>query len=114
MRDHDLQGLAVFVDLVDHAVEVGERPIGDADRFVLLELDLHPRLVLRDIGAEEDRTDFLLGQRDRLIAGAKKARNPRRVLHHVPEVVIEIHLDQHIARQKDPLDGVLFAVDAPR
>jgi len=47
----------VLVHLVDHAVEGWAKgPIGDAYRFVLLELDLHPRLVFGDIGAEEDRT----------------------------------------------------------
>src|SRR5277367_3145731 len=55
-RDHDLHRFAVFVDLVDDAVEVGKRPIGDAHRLVLLELDLEPRLFLRGLGAEKNRT----------------------------------------------------------
>src|ERR1700722_4366193 len=59
-RDHHLQGLAILVHLVDYAVEIGKGPIGDAHRLVLLELDLHPRLVFGNIGAEEDGTYFLL------------------------------------------------------
>src|ERR1700749_5151986 len=58
-RDHHLEGLAFLIDLVDYAVEIGEGTVGDADGFVLLELDLHPRLVFGDVGTEEDRTDFL-------------------------------------------------------
>src|SRR3984885_13029036 len=103
--DHHLQGFAVFVHLVDHAVEVGEGTIGDADRFVLLKLDLHPRLVFGDIGAEKDRTHFLLTHRNRLLPGAQKPRHPWRVLHYVPQVVIQVHLHQHVARQKNPFDG---------
>src|SRR5271165_7518130 len=45
-RHHDLQGLAVFVHLVHHAGEAGERAFGDAYRLVLLELDLELRLLL--------------------------------------------------------------------
>src|SRR6201996_1284815 len=109
-RHHHLQRLAVFVDLVDHAVEVGKRTLGDAHRLVLFELDLHPRLVFRHIAAEQDRADLLLGKRDRLVAGAQEARHPRGVLDHVPQVVVEIHLDQHVPRQKDPLHGALLAI----
>src|SRR3954468_17178647 len=36
--DHDLERLAVFVDFVHDAGEVGERAFGDLDRLVLLEL----------------------------------------------------------------------------
>src|ERR1051325_2942781 len=41
-RDHHLERLAIFVDLVHGAIEVGERPIGNSDSLVLLEL--HPDL----------------------------------------------------------------------
>src|ERR1700733_13097125 len=109
--DHHLQGFAVFVHLVDHAVEVGERPIGDADRFVLLKLDLHPRLICGNIGAEEDRTHLLLTERNRLVSRAQKPCHPRRILHHVPEIVVQIHLYQHITGEKDPFDGAFLPVE---
>src|ERR1019366_5355212 len=43
-RDHDLERLTIFVDVVHGAVEVGEGSFVDADLLALLELDLHGRL----------------------------------------------------------------------
>ena len=100
----------VFVDVVDGAGEVGEGALVDADLLALLELDLHRRLVLGGLGAEEDGADLLLGESDRIVAGSKEAGDARRVLDDVPEVVVEFHLDQHVAGQEDALDGVLLAV----
>ena len=58
IEDHDLEGLAVFVDIVDGAVEVGEGALVDADLLALFELDLGGGLVLGGLGAEEDRADL--------------------------------------------------------
>src|SRR5215470_648798 len=38
-RDHHLERLAVFVDLVHHTGKAGERPFGNAYRFVPFKLD---------------------------------------------------------------------------
>ena len=62
------------------------------------------------LGAEEDGADLLLGERNRIVAGAKEAGDARRVLDDVPEIVVELHLDQDVAGQEDALDGVLLAV----
>ena len=45
-----------------------------------------------------------------LVASSQEAGDARRVLDDVPKVVVEFHLDQHIAGQEDALDGVLLAV----
>src|SRR5215475_11309044 len=108
--DHDLEGLLVFVDLVHCSGEVGKRPFVNANLLALVELDLQCRLVLRYIRAEQDRADLLLGESDRIVARAEEARNPGRVLNDVPQVVVEIHLDQNVAREENALDGVLLAV----
>src|SRR5581483_8349103 len=81
-RDHDLERLAIFVDLVDHTVEVGERPVSDAHLLVLLELDLEPRLVLRNFRAEEDRAYLFFAERHGLIARTEETRHLRCVLEH--------------------------------
>src|ERR1019366_10672370 len=65
---------------------------------------------LGGLGAEQDGADLCLGERDRAIAGTKEAGDARRILDHVPKVVVEFHLDQYIAGQEDALDGVLFAI----
>ena len=91
-------------------LKLANGPFVDADLLALLELDLHRRLVLGHVGAEEDGADLLLRQRDRLVARSKEAGNARRVLDDVPEIVVEFHLDQNVAGQEDALDGVLLAV----
>src|SRR5882757_355 len=108
--DHDLEGLLVFVDVVDGSVEVGEGSLVDADLLALGELDLHRRLVLRNVGAEEDGANLLLRERDRVVAGSEEAGDARSVLDDVPEIVVEFHLDQDVAWEEDALDGVLLAV----
>src|ERR1700726_188850 len=52
--DHDLEGLAVFVDIVDGSGEVGEGAFVDADLLAFFEFDLHGRLVGGGLGAEEN------------------------------------------------------------
>src|ERR1700682_3170370 len=86
--DHDLEGLAVFIDVVDGTGEVGEGAFVDAALLALFKFDLHGRLVGRGLGAEEDGADFLLGERDRIVAGTEKAGDARGVLDGAPEVVV--------------------------
>src|SRR5438270_474959 len=45
-----------------------------------------------------------------MLSCSQEAGHARRILHQVPDVVVQIHLDQHIARQERPLDGVLLAI----
>jgi hypothetical protein len=40
----------------------------------------------------------------------RKAGDARRVLHHVPQLVVQRHLHKDVAGQKHTVDGVLLAV----
>src|SRR5436305_6325710 len=72
-RDHDLQGVAVEVDLVHRAREVVEGAVGDAHLLRLLEHVLRLRLLLGGDHLLEDLVDLQLRQRRRLLAGADEA-----------------------------------------
>src|SRR4051812_589292 len=80
-RDHDLQRGAVFVDFVHRAVEVCERPLGDAYRLVLLELHLELRLFLARGHAEDDLIDFFVAQGRGVSCPAQKSGDARRSFH---------------------------------
>ena len=103
-RDHHLQRVLVEVHLVDHAVEAGERPFVDPHLLALFEHVLRLRLLGRGLHLRQDLLDFVLAERRRLGAGADKAGDLRRVLHHVPRVVGHVHLDQDVAGE-EPLRG---------
>src|SRR5918995_1113677 len=66
--DEHLDLVALRVDLVDRADELGERPVGDADALALRECDA----VLRRLDAHvpQDLLDLVLVERDRLAADA--------------------------------------------
>src|SRR5215469_3277288 len=108
-RDHDFQGLAILIDLIDHTRKGGKGPFGDPHRLVLLELHFELGLVLRLAGFINDVLNFLFRKRRGLLSGTDKSGNPRRRLHHVPDVVIHVHFHQHIAGIEHALDGVLLA-----
>src|SRR5436309_1542070 len=77
-RHHDLERVAIEVDLVHHAGEVVEGAVGDAHRLRLLEHVLRLRLLLGRDHLLEDVVDLVLGERRRLLAGADEARHLRR------------------------------------
>ena len=91
------------------AGEAGERAFGDADRLVLLELDLELRLLAAVGDFVDDVLDFFFGERRRLLPGADKSRDARRGLHDVPDVIVHVHFDQHVAGIEHALGGVLLA-----
>src|SRR5215212_1318555 len=62
----DLDLVPLWVDLVDRADELGERPVGDADALALREGD--PELRRLDAHVPEDLLDLGLVERDRLAA----------------------------------------------
>src|SRR2546421_595898 len=97
--DHDLELLAVGVDVRDLAVEVRERAGRDLDRLAELELDLRARGRLSAGTRVEDSVDLGLGERNRLRAGADEPGDARRVLHDRPGVVVQVHVHEHVARQ---------------
>src|SRR5229473_5482443 len=81
-RHEDLDLVALGVDLVDDAVEVGERTVGDPDGLALRERDLVLRRVELDL--PQDRLDLAVRQGRRRSAHADEARDPGRVAHDIP------------------------------
>src|SRR5262245_10394158 len=61
-RDHHRDFALVFVHIVDHTLEGGERALGDADLLVLLELHAQLRLVLAGVDAIDDLIDLILAK----------------------------------------------------
>src|SRR3954464_2864078 len=45
-----------------------------------------------------------------MLSSSKEPGNARRGLHHMPDIIIQVHLDQDVAWKERPLDGVLLAV----
>jgi hypothetical protein len=54
--------------------------------------------------------DLGLGERDGLVGGADEAGDPRGALHERPRVLVEVHVDEHVARHRALLDGDLLVV----
>ena len=110
----DLDLVALGVDLVDRADELGERPVGDPDALALREGDAELRRL--DAHVPEDLLDLVLVERDRLAAdagdvgAADEARDARRVPDDEPAVRVEDHLDEDVARVDLLLDGVPLAL----
>src|SRR5215470_4607122 len=108
-RDHHLQSLAVFVDLVHHTRKAGKRAFGYAHALVLLELDLELGLVLGLAHAIHDVLHFFFRERRGLLSRADESSDARRGLHDVPDVVVHVHFNQHIAGIEHAFAGVLLA-----
>src|SRR5262249_36049913 len=112
--DQDLDLVALRVDLVDRADELGERPIGHADALALGERDT----VLRGLDAHvpQDLLDLGLVERHGLAAyagdvrAADEAGHARRIADDEPAVRVEDHLDQDVAGVHLLLDGVALAL----
>src|SRR3954451_2039791 len=110
----DLDLVALRVDLLDRADELGERTVGDSNALALGECDA----VLRRLHAHvpQDLLDLGLGERDRLAADAgdvgtaDEAGDARRVADDEPAVRVEDHLDEHIPRVHLLLHGVPLAL----
>src|SRR5436190_13025007 len=76
-RNRDLDARAAFVDLLDSAVERGERTVRDADLFADLERDRRLRPIDALLHLMQDAVGFGVGDRHRLLVGAKEARDLR-------------------------------------
>src|SRR5512136_2257566 len=84
---HDLEGVAVEVNLLHHPLEVRERPVDDAHALAALERVLRLGLLDRLLDLVEDLVRLVLGERHRPVARAHEARDLRRVLDEVPGAV---------------------------
>jgi hypothetical protein len=108
-RHRDLDPRFLLVDLLDDAVERGERSVGDAHLLADLEGDrrLRPLDPLLDLAHDPRR--LVLADRRRAAAAAEKAGDLGGVLDEVPGRVVEVHLDQHIAGKEFALGTDLGA-----
>src|SRR2546423_12067050 len=97
-----LQLALLRIDLVDLAVEVGERPVHDADGLADLELDADLRRFLLHLLLDRPHLFFL--QRYRAVRRADEARHSGRVANHEPRLVRHLHLDQDVAGEDALLD----------
>src|SRR5579872_617684 len=110
-RDERAQAFLLRVDLVHGAGEIEERPGRDLDAIAALEVDHQLRRL--DAHLLEDRLDFFFGQRQRLLAGARRAdesRHTLRVAHDIPRRIGHLHLDEHVAGIDLLLDFAPLAV----
>src|SRR6478609_11776934 len=107
-RYQHLQLGGVVVYLGDLAGEVRERARDD----------LH-RLADRKLGARtggggdllvEQPIDLPLRERDGLLGCTDEARHPRGALHDAPGVLVELHVDEHVAGHRALLHGHLLVV----
>src|SRR5262245_38084879 len=103
--DEHLELLLLRVDLDDLAVEIRERAGGYLHGLAEGELDLRARPLGRRRSRVQESVDVALGERNRLAGGTGEARDAGRVLDDGPAVVVEIHVDEHVAGQ-DPLLGL--------
>src|SRR3954451_4126282 len=106
--------VALGVDLVDRADELGEGTVGDPDALALGEC--HAVLRRLDAHVPEDLLDLGLVERDGLapdardVGAADEARDARRVADDEPAVGVEDHLDEDVSRVDLLLDGVTLAL----
>src|SRR2546422_6663469 len=108
-RDHNFHSLAIFVDFVHYARKRRERTFTDTHGFIFLELDLELRLLAAVSNFVNDVANFLIRQGGRLLPSTDKSTNSGRGLDHVPDVVVHVHFDQHVAGIEHALGGVLLA-----
>src|SRR5260370_4442784 len=106
--DQHLELALLRVDLVDLAVEVGERPVDHAYGLADLELDPDLRGLLLHLLL--DGPNLFLLKRDRAVGGADEARDARGVANHKPRVVRHHHADQDVPREDALLDVAALAV----
>src|SRR5579872_847036 len=108
-RDHHLQRLAVFVHVIHDTGESSERSFADTYRLALFKFNFELRPVLRLAGFINNVLHFFFRKRRGLLPGADESRDSRRGFHHMPDVIIHVHFDQHVTGIEHALDGVLFA-----
>src|SRR5215468_4667617 len=96
-RHGDFDPRLFLVDLLDEAVERGERAVTDANLFADLEGDrrLWPLDPFLDL--THDTHCLAIADRGRSPAAAEKPGDLGGVLDEVPSLFAHIHLDQHVA-----------------
>src|SRR5882672_4387846 len=110
-RHRHAQLRLVVVDVLDRAVEIGERAFAHPHRLADLEQHLGLGFLHALLHLLKDVLHFLVADGRRLpaVRAANEARDLGRVLHQVPGVVGHVHLNQHVAREEFPLGNVLLS-----
>src|SRR5262245_34287516 len=96
-RHDDLHEPLVREHLVDDAVEALEGPFLDLHGLALLELDPDLRLLLRPLHLAEELLDLVRLHRRRAPVGPHEVADARRLADQEPDVLVEVHLDEHVA-----------------
>src|SRR3712207_5961792 len=85
-RDRHLEPRTLLVDLLDRAVEAGERAVGHPDGLADLVGDRRLRPLDALLHLLDDARGLGLADRHRPVAGTEKAGDLRRVLDQVPDL----------------------------
>src|SRR2546430_10810007 len=107
-RNQHLELRRVLVDLGDLAGKVRERAGNHLHGLADRELGARPR-PLRGLAVEQ-AIDLRLAQRHRLLLRAHEAGHAGRPLHERPGVLVEVHVDKHVAGHRPALDLDFLAV----
>src|SRR5260221_2764799 len=114
-RDRDLEPRFLLVDLLDNPVERGERSVGDAPLLADLigNRRLRPFAAFLHLPHDARRLGFA-DRRGPSTLAAEKPGNLGGVFDEMPGLVVEIHLDQHVAGKEFALGidlGAAFDFD---
>src|ERR1700730_335137 len=99
-RDRNLDPRAGIVDFLDDAVERGERPVGHPNLLAHFESDRGFRPLDPLLHLVQNSRRLGVRDRHRLLVGAEKAGDLRRILDEVIGLVRQIHLHQHITGEE--------------
>src|SRR5882672_5468528 len=109
-RHRHAQLRLVVVDVLDRAMEIGERAFAHPHRLADLEQHLGLGFLHALLHLLQDVLHFLVADGRWLAAmrAADEAGDLGRVLHQVPGVVSHVHLDENVAGEELPLGNVLL------
>src|SRR4030095_12435364 len=109
-RHHHLHPSALRVHVVDHSLEVDERSVDHADLVAARENGLGLGLLGPRLHLPQDVLDLVARQRDGLRPRPEEAGNVGRRARQMPRVVGQLHLDEHVPREKLLLGLALLLV----
>src|SRR3989441_4295808 len=109
-RHHHLHPPALWVHVVDHTLEVDERPVDDAHLVAAREDGFGLGLLGAGLHLSEDVVDLVVRQRDGLRPRPDEPGDLGRRAHQVPRVVGQLHLDQHVPGEELLLGLALLLV----
>src|SRR4029450_7443279 len=109
-RHHHLHPSALRVHVVDHSLEIDERSVDHADLVAASEDGLGLGLLGPRLHLPQDVLDLVARQRAGLRPRSDEAGNLGRRAHQMPRVVGQLHLDEHVPREKLLLGLALLLV----